>query len=345
MKKALKITCVTVAVLVLALLAAVLSLPLWIGPVAKSAANSIVPGYTGTGFDLGEFGLNFYSGRVHVGAVRLDNPADFSPEQALTLGSLDVDVDVLSALSDTVVVREIAVRDLFVSYVSANGRNNFDVIAENARKKSGGDAAGEAPSDETEGEAADGGGKPSKKVIIDKIVVSGTVVQWGVVKIPLPTIVLTDIGRETQGVDIQTALMEVLDAIRKNLTALGKGIVDIGAAFKDVGLKGVGDAAAAASAMLDSATSGKAVGATTEALKSAGGAAAEGAGKAVGATTEALKSAGGAAAEGAGKAVDATTEALKSAGGAATKGAGKAVDATTEVLKNAGDVFKGFIGK
>ena len=36
---------------------ALLALPLWIGPVAKGVANTVVPGITGTGFHLGEFGL------------------------------------------------------------------------------------------------------------------------------------------------------------------------------------------------------------------------------------------------------------------------------------------------
>ena len=44
-----------------------LALPLWIGPVVKCVANSVVPGITGTDFHLGEFGLNPYTGTLHVG--------------------------------------------------------------------------------------------------------------------------------------------------------------------------------------------------------------------------------------------------------------------------------------
>ena len=68
-----KILSWTVAVAI----ALVLVLPLWIGPVVRCAANSIVPKVTKTGFNLGEFGLNQYSGRLHVGDMRLQNPERF----------------------------------------------------------------------------------------------------------------------------------------------------------------------------------------------------------------------------------------------------------------------------
>jgi hypothetical protein len=55
----------------------VLALPLWIGPVAKFAANTYVPKVTKTGFHLGEFGLNQYSGSLRIGDMQLQNPERF----------------------------------------------------------------------------------------------------------------------------------------------------------------------------------------------------------------------------------------------------------------------------
>jgi len=63
--------------IVAAAIAAVIVLPLWIGPVVRCAANSAVPKITKTGFNLGEFGFNQYSGRLHVGDMRLENPERF----------------------------------------------------------------------------------------------------------------------------------------------------------------------------------------------------------------------------------------------------------------------------
>ena len=63
-KKLLKFIMWLVVTLVVAALLLVLTLPLWIGPVAKTAANRTVPGITGTDFRLGEFGFNYYTGTL-----------------------------------------------------------------------------------------------------------------------------------------------------------------------------------------------------------------------------------------------------------------------------------------
>ena len=60
-----------------------LALPLWIGPVVKGVANTVVPGITGTDFHLGEFGLNPYTGTLHVGDMQLANPTNFSEKNAV----------------------------------------------------------------------------------------------------------------------------------------------------------------------------------------------------------------------------------------------------------------------
>ena len=69
----------------------VASSPLWIGPVVTSVANSVVPKYTGTEFNLQEFGFNIYNGRLHVGGLNLANPKGYEAETAVSVGSLDVE--------------------------------------------------------------------------------------------------------------------------------------------------------------------------------------------------------------------------------------------------------------
>ena len=87
-----KILLWTLVVVVVALLA----LPLWIGPVVKGVANSVVPGKTGTGFHLGEFGLNPYVGTLHVGDMQLENPKGFSEKNAVALDKFAADLAVTS---------------------------------------------------------------------------------------------------------------------------------------------------------------------------------------------------------------------------------------------------------
>ncbi len=369
MKKAVKTVFKTLLWIVVAVVAAVLALPLWISPVAKSAANGAVPKITGTAFRLGDFGLNFYTGKLRVGDVTLFNPEGYTPAEAFKLGSLNVELEVLSALSDTVVINDITIRDVFVSYVSKDGVNNFEAILENVQKATAGESK-EEPAKEAEEPAAKDE-KPAKKVVIDHLLIDGVKVQWGPVPIALPTkIELTGIGRESNGVAWSEAANEIFDAIMKQMNALGQGIVDLGGALKDMGLDGanqvldavkdvdvqgavdaVGGAAGkamdAAGSALGSATDGagaafnsvsKTLGSATEGAGEAVGSTAASVGKAAGSVAEGAGKAIGSAADGAGKALGATTDAVKS-------GAGAAVDVTTDALKGAGNAVKGLFGK
>ena len=380
MKKFVKFVFKTILWILVIVLAAVLTLPLWIGPVAKTAANKVVPGITGTGFNLGAFGLNFYNGKLCVGDVTLDNPEGYSPSEAFKLGELKVDVDVLSAFSDTVVIEEIVIRDVFASYVSKDGINNFEVIMENVQKATACEADEDRPalqapkpSQGEEGklpesvEVPESAAKeaPAKKVIIDRFVLSGVKVQWGLVPISLPTdIVLTGIGRESKGVDWEEAANEIIDAVMKKLNALGQGIIDLGNSLKDAGLEGAGaimDAVKevdvqgavdslsdAASSVIDSVGDVDVSGAAGS-VSEAAGSVVESAGKVLGNITGSVGNAAGSTADGAGNAVSSIADGAGSALGATTDavtgGATKAVEATSDMLKGAGGAIKGIFGK
>lgn len=245
------VTIVVVAVLL------VLTLPFWIGPVAKTAANRTVPGITGTDFRLGEFGFNFYTGKLRIGDIRLANPEGYSPKNALTLGRFNVDLDVGSLFEDTIVIHEIALRDVFVSYVAKDGKYNFDVIADNAKAALGTEETEEpeapAPREQRkieieipqpkEGEPApepapgEGGEEAAqKKVVIDRIEISGisVQVQWCPIPLPVPTIVLRDIGRESGGIEWDDALSQIFQQILNKVNSLGQGLVNLGERFGDV---------------------------------------------------------------------------------------------------------------
>ena len=227
-----------VTLLVVAVLL-VLTLPFWIGPVVKTAANRTVPGITGTDFRLGEFGLNFYTGKVRLGDIRLGNPEGYSPSDAVRLGLFNIDVDVGSCFEDTIIIHEIALRDVYVSYVTRNGKTNFDVISDNIA----GEKTEEAVVEETtpsegsikiewpqtdEEEAPQGGSKLfQKRVIIDRVEISGLTFQWEKIPLPLPKIVLKDIGRDSGGVSWDAACHEIMARLLERVNSLGKGLISV----------------------------------------------------------------------------------------------------------------------
>ena len=325
-KKLLKFILWLVVTLVVVALLLVLTLPLWIGPVAKTAANRTVPGITGTDFRLGEFGFNYYTGNVRLGDVWLANPKGYTPTDALKLGVFKVDLDVCSLFEDTIIIHEIALRDVFVSYVSKDGIYNFDAIAENAKKSLAGDGCEqveeEPPSPAGDEEPAPE--KAGKKIIIDRIEIAGVTVQWGPIPLPLPTITIRDIGRETGGVSWAVAWREISEKLLNQINSLGKGLVSLGETGLGVATNGVSvvtDALLDGSSVLTDATTNT-VGNLSDAFK-------EGMGSTTDITSGVLQSTG-----------EVTTDVLKSAGEVTSDTLKSAGAATSEVLKSTGDTLK-----
>ena len=247
-----KILLWTLAVIVVLLLA----LPLWIGPVVKGVANTVAPRITGTDFHLGEFGLNPYTGTLHVGDMQLANPTNFSEKNAVDLKSFDVDFAVTSLFSGKKYrVEFVEVNGVFV-HVDVPKAANFLQIAENAT--GGGDdgeaaeetadvevpedqkiEAPQAESPEAQTEDAQEE-KESKGVQIDRITLRDVTVKYGLpVKIPMD-LELDGIGADSEyGAAFMDVWVAVKDKVMSAVTSVGGAAVDLGknaaGALKDVG--------------------------------------------------------------------------------------------------------------
>ena len=316
--KAIKLIVKILVCLVILAVAIVLTLPLWIGPVAKTATNTIAPKITKTHVHLGDFGLNFYTGNFHMGDFQLENPAGYSPREAATLGQIEVQLDPLSVASDVIHIKLIRIKDVFASYVSKDGVNNIDQILENAGVKGGEEAAKNEKKPAEENPADE---KPAKKVIIDRFELSGVMVQLGPIPLPVPPLTLTDIGKKSDGVTLMEAWDQISAAVLKSVGVVGEqlqalgGLVGEGAKqATEAATKAVGQAADVAN---------KAVSDATDAVSGAASSVGEDAGKVLGGATDAVSGAASTVGEGAGKAVDAVGDGAKAVG----EGAKKAVDA------------------
>ena len=287
------------------LIVIILALPLWISPVVRGVANSIVPDKTKTTFNLGQFGLNPYSGKLSVGQMNLGNPEGYGEGNAVELGSLNVDVETLSLMSDKIHVESIDLDGLMVCVSKGTG-GNFKQIAANASGEEE-PVTEEKPVEEekkeesaAEEETSEGG----KKVVIDRLSIKNLKIKMGVVTIPVPDFTLTDLGKEKEkGLSLKDTWREIYGAILEKAGAIGGAIGDLGKGA----IKGLGAAG----------------GATADAMKNAGGATADAMKNAGGATVDAMKNVGGA-----------TADAMKNAGGA-----------TVDAMKNAGGALKGLFKK
>lgn len=241
-KKGVKIAAWTVAGIAGLLVLALLTIPLWIGPVVTRVANSTVPEMTGTGFHLGEFGLNPYAGKVHVGDVRLQNPSRFfiregkegakegesvldaglrhgknllksggdlvwTPEtNAFSVASVDVRLQTMSLLTDTIRIEDLTISDVYL-YGDLTFSNLREIVAKVTERT------------KTEKEK-----KPSEtKVVIDRLEIRGVRIKWGAISVGLSDpIVIRDIGKEEEVTEAGLA-DRIVEAIADAVEAVSKG--------------------------------------------------------------------------------------------------------------------------
>ena len=312
--KAIKILLKTVICIVALALVALLTLPLWFGPVAKTAANAAVPGVVKTDFHMGHLHLNPYTARFELADLQLSNPTGYSEKYAATLGELIFDAETLSLMTDVIHIEEITVKDVFVSVVSGgeNKVGNFKQIQYNvaggkekyeaaqAEKQAAADAEAEKirleemqnPKAAEEEKAKVAEEKKEKKVIIDKLHISGLKIKLGFLPISVPVAIeLKDIGRESGGATFAEAWQQIWEAILKAAGVAGEQLKALGNL--------TGDAAKQAT---EAAT--KAAAQATEAVGNVTGQATESVGKAAEAVGNAAGDAMNKATEGATKALD-----------------------------------------
>ena len=268
MKKAVKRALKAVGIFLAFLLILVLALPLWIGPVATMAVNGIVPDKIDAPFELGEFGLNQYSGRIHVGALEVGNPEGFKKENCVELSRLDVDVAMTSVMSDTIRIEEIVVDGLTVS-TDVKG-SNFKKIAENAsgEESAKSDAAAERQKPEKEDGAEDG-----KKVVIDVLRLKNIRINIGKVPVLVPDMEIKGLGADNgEGVTFTEAWQTVLAKVLSGAGAIVGAVGDIGKGAAKLGVDATGAAAGVVSGAGSTAASavGDAASVTADAVKGLG---------------------------------------------------------------------------
>ena len=312
---------------VVAVIVALLALPLWFGPVVKGVANVVAPKMLQTGFNLGHLSLNPYTARFELGDFQLYNPDGYSEKFAVTLGRVNFDAETLSLAKDVVHIEEITVKDVFVSYVSggANDVNNFLQIQYNLAggkdKYEAAQAQKEAEKAEKADEQAEEGEAPEKKVVIDRLELSNIVIQLGVVPIRIPSLTFTDIGKKSDGATLEDVWKTIMEGVIKAAGAVGEQLKALGGFVGDA----AGQVADVAGKAVDSAAKvvGDATKSVSDAIGSVGNGAVGNAAKSVGSgAVDAAKSVGEAAKSVGGGAVDAVGGAAKAVG----DGAGKALD-------------------
>lgn len=236
MKKILKtIAGIILGIVALAVLL-VLTLPLWLGPVVKPIANAAVPGMTKTTFNLGHLSLNPYTGRFELGDLTLGNPEGYSEPQALAVSNIVFDVAMTTVCDRYVHVEEVTIDGVFVSIVKG-GPNNVDNMLQIQYNVAGGKeqyeanqakAKAEREAREAEKPEEEEDSESGKKVVIDRLTLKDISVKYGLITIPIPSIVLTDLGKESDGMSLEELGTAIWEAILNAVMAVGDGAKALG---------------------------------------------------------------------------------------------------------------------
>ena len=233
MKKTLKIAGWILA----ALVALFVVLEFSLDRIVRTAVNAAGPAALGVPVTLRDADISLVRGRATLAGLHVGNPAGYKTDGLLDLGSVSVKLDRSSLFSDVIVVKEIAVAGLVVTYEKGLLNSNLGALIDQL-------SAGAEGQDEEQTEekpaAEDAAGK---KVVIDKLTIADSKMNFsvtgaaaltggGAVPLPLPPITLTGLGREQEGVTFVEAIQNVLKAIAG---ATGTAIVGAGHLIGDAG--------------------------------------------------------------------------------------------------------------
>ncbi|MGB4046891.1 MAG: AsmA family protein, partial [Kiritimatiellia bacterium] len=210
MKKLLKILGVLLAIIVIALVVLEFSLD----RVLHQGFNSFAPKALGVDATLADAKLSLIRGKASLEGLHIGNPPGFNTSGLLDLGKVSVKLDNASLLTDTIVIHEILVDGLVVTYEKGLRDSNLGALIESL-------TPAEAPDqDKEEAKKEKSADKSEKKVVIEKLSITDSkmnvsmtglsaVTGGGSVPLPLPPITLTDLGKEKEGVTVVEAIQRI----------------------------------------------------------------------------------------------------------------------------------------
>ena len=222
---------------------------LFLGPIIKGAVETVGPQVAGVEMTLEKAGVNLLTGNVKLKGLIIGNPEGFKTPSLMELGQFVVDLDMGSLFTDTIVIKQIHIDGPQITYERGLKASNFSTLQKNL-------APDEKDEDkEPEEKVAKEKKAPAKKVVIEDFLfengnvhVSITLAGGKKLTVPLATIHLEDIGKESDGASITEVVNEVFGAITKSVASAVAASGDLaGDALKGAGdlsgdaLKGTGD--------------------------------------------------------------------------------------------------------
>ncbi len=182
----------------------------------KAGVENVLPRITGTPVKLEDVSISVFSGKGTLKGLVIGNPEGFNTEHAFALGTVRVDVDVLSVFSDKIIIEEVYIDGPEVIYEAGLRSSNIGEILDNVEEFAGPPKEGEAPE---EGEK-----REAKKIQINhfvfkngKLALSAKVLRGQKLSVPLPDVELHNIGSESGGKRVGEVAREIFVPLTRQI--------------------------------------------------------------------------------------------------------------------------------
>ena len=190
-----------------------------LGPIITNAVNTYGPDITKTEVRLQSADISIFSAEANLKDFYLGNPKGFASPKAMSVRSIQVNVDESTLTEDTVIIDSIQVLAPEIVYEKVGNTDNFNAILNNVKKsaKMTDKTAGEKPVKESEG----------KKLLIRNLLVKDGKVHLSIamlgaeesVSANLPDIHMTDLGKEGGGASPAKIFESVLALLYEQITS------------------------------------------------------------------------------------------------------------------------------
>ncbi len=207
MKRKLRIVAITFGALLLLLAAALLTFP---GLMVKSAVNTAGPALLGVDVKLDEATFRLLRGNMTLKGLFVGNPEGFNTKSLCKVGTITMDLEPSSLRTDTIIINEILIDRPVFTYQKSLLESNISKLLKSL------DGAEDGKEKKEDEEPEETGGK---KVIITKLTIKDPMVKLSIkgipagAPIPLPDIVMHDIGKEKGGASPVDVIKKIFSSV------------------------------------------------------------------------------------------------------------------------------------
>jgi hypothetical protein len=213
----------------LLLIAAFVAAFLCLNFLVKKAVNTDGPKIMKVDVQLAAANISPLSGSGSLIHLLIGNPKGYKTPYALLLGGIQIQSERDTLFSNPIIIKKIAIEKPEITIEGTPFGNNLTTLLANLKSSS------KSAKEEKTSAPAFGAAKKSKKVIVKEIVITGAKLHVHVSaadqsldqKLPLPDIVLRNIGSDGSGVSANELAQQILtpllvSAIKEGGTALAK---------------------------------------------------------------------------------------------------------------------------